>query len=116
MVVNYWTYTPSNHIDFNDKLRALIDSTPTGKQSQKQPVSHYDGYNHTKSINANYPEFQHSRHYATWHEPEARTGYIEIPPPEIDKSDDQIYKISFWQRVAPLVKQFARYQMNYIKS
>ena len=108
MVVNYWTYTPSNHIDFNDKLRALIDSTPTGKQSQKQPVSHYDGYNHAKSINANYPEFQHSRHYATWHEPEATTGYIEIPPPEIDKSDDQIYKISFWQRVAPLVKQFAR--------
>lgn len=108
MVVNYWTYTPSNHIDFNDKLRALIDSTPKGIQSQKQPVSHYDGYNHTKSLNANYPEFQHSRHYLTWENPKSKTGYVETPPPKIDKSDDQIYKISFWQRVAPLVKQFAR--------
>ena len=106
--MNYWTYTPSNHIDFNDKLRALIDSTPKGIQSQKQPVSHYDGYNHTKSLNANYPEFQHSRHYLTWENPKSKTGYVETPPPKIDKSDDQIYKISFWQRVAPLVKQFAR--------
>ena len=106
--MNYWTYTPSNHIDFNDKLRALIDSTPKGKQSHKQPVSHYDGYNHAKSLNANYPEFQHSREYLTWLDPEATTGYMEYPPPAIDNSDDQIYKISFWQRVAPLVKQFAR--------
>ena len=106
--MNYWTYTPSNHIDFNDKLRALIDSTPKGIQSQKQPVSHYDGYNHTKSLNANYPEFQHSRHYLTWVDPKATVGYEDNPPPELDKSDDQIYKISFWQRVAPLVKQFAR--------
>ena len=106
--MQYWTYTPSNHIDFNEKLRALIDSTPTGKQSQKQPVSHYDGYNHTKSLNANYPEFQHSREYLMWHEPEATTGYYNKPPPEIDDSDDQIYKISFWQRVAPLLNQFAR--------
>ena len=106
--MSYWTYTPNNHMDFNEKLRALIDSTPKGIQSQKQPVSHYDGYNHTKSININYPEFQHNRHYATWYDSEATTGYVEIPPPDIDKSDDQIYKISFWQRVAPLVKQFAR--------
>jgi len=106
--MRFWKYTPNNHMDFNEKLRALIDSTPKGKQSQKQPVSHYDGYNHAKSYNANYPEFQHSRHYATWYEPEATTGYIDTPPPEIDKSDDQVYKIAFWQRVAPLLKQFAR--------
>lgn len=106
--MNYWTYTPNNHLDLNQRLRALIDSTPKGKQSQKQPVSHYDGYNHSKSINANYPEFQKSRQYLTWYEPEALTGYVDIPPQAIDESDDQIYKISFWQRVAPLVKQFAR--------
>jgi hypothetical protein len=106
--MNYWTYTPSNHIDFNDKLRALIDSTPTGKQSQKQPVSHYDGYNHSKSININYPEFQHSRHYLTWVDPEATVGYEDNPPPEIDYSYDQLYKVSFWERIAPLIKQFAR--------
>ena len=28
--------------------------------------------------------------------------------PEIDYSYDQIYKITFWERVAPLIKQFAR--------
>ena len=107
-MVNYWIYTPSNHLDFNEKLRALIDSTSKGKQSQKQPVSHYDGYNHAKSININYPEFQHSREYLTWHNPEATTGYINNPPPEIDYSYDQLYKITFWERIAPLVKEFAR--------
>ena len=106
--MNYWTYTPNNHLDFNEKLRGLIDCTPKGKQSQKQPVSHYDGYNHSKSININYPEFQHSRHYLTWVDPEATVGYEDNPPPEIDYSYDQIYKITFWERVAPLIKQFAR--------
>ena len=106
--MQYWTYTPNNHIDFTEKLRGLIAMTPKGKQSQKQAVSHYDGYNHAKSLNANYPEFQHSREYLTWHEPEATTGYYNKPVPEIDDSYDQIYKISFWRRVAPLLKQFAR--------
>lgn len=106
--MNYWIYTPNNHLDFNDKLRALIDSTPKGEQSQKQPVSHYDGYNHTKSININYPEFQYSRHYLTWIQPEAKVGYEVTPPPPIDYSYDQLYKITFWERVAPLLNQFAR--------
>ncbi len=105
---NYWTYTPSNHLDFNEKLRKLIDCTPTGKQSQNQPVSHYDGYNHTKSLNINYPEFQKSRYYATWDDPEATDGYVDIPAPEIDYSYDQLYKVSFWERIAPLVKEFAK--------
>ena len=57
--MNYWIYTPSKYFDsvreglqlksFNERLRTLIDSTPRGIQSQKQPVSHYDGYNHAKS-------------------------------------------------------------------
>ena len=106
--MNYWTYTPNNHLDFNEKLRGLIDCTPKGKQSQKQPVSHYDGYNHSKSININYPEFQYSRHYLTWVDPEATVGYEDNPPPEIDYSYDQLYKVSFWERIAPLIKQFAR--------
>ena len=116
--MDYWTYTPSKYFDsvreglglesFNDKLRALINATPKGNQSQKQPVSHYDGYNHTKSLNINYPEFQKSRHYATWYDSEATTGYVDIPPPDIDDSDDQKYKTWFWDQVAPLVKEFAR--------
>ena len=106
--MNYWTYTPNNHLDFNEKLRGLIDFTPKGEQSQKQPVSHYDGYNHAKSININYPEFQHSRQYLTWINPKAKVGYEVTPPPLIDYSYDQLYKITFWERVAPLVNQFAR--------
>ena len=103
-----WIYTPSNHLDFNEKLRYLIDSTSKGKQSQKQPVSHYDGYNHAKSQNINYPEFQHTREYLTWYDPNATTGYIDHGTPDIDDSDDQAYKIIFWERIAPLVKQFAK--------
>ena len=115
---DYWIYTPSKYFDsvreglglplFNEKLRTLIDATPKGIQSQKQPVSHYDGYNHRKSLNINYPEFQKSRYYATWDNPEATGGYVDIPAPEIDNSDDQKYKTWFWEQIAPLVKQFAR--------
>lgn len=106
---NHWIYTVKRDKNlFHEKLKRQIELTPKGIQSQKQPVSHYDGYNHTKSLNANYPEFQHSRHYATWYDSEATTGYIDKQPPPIDTSSDQNYKITFWNGIAPLVKQFAR--------
>jgi len=106
--MKYWTYTPENYKELNDQLRREIDHTPKGIQSQKQPTSHYDGYNHKKSRNANYPEFQMERVYKPWVDEHSKMGYIEYPPPAIDKSPDQKYKITFWNGAAPLVKQFAR--------
>ena len=59
--MKYWTYTPNDVESLNEKLRIKIDEFPTGKQSHKQASSHYDGYNHRKSLNINYPEFQDKR-------------------------------------------------------
>lgn len=106
--MSYWCYTPENYEELNSNLREQIKLFPTGKQSQKQAVSHYDGYNHSKSININYPDFQRYRSYLTWHSPDALTGYLESAPQPIDESPDQRYKIIFWDSIAPLLHKFAR--------
>lgn len=104
----YWTYQPKLKHHLNENLRQEIKKFPKGKQSQKQASSHYDGYNHFKSLNINYPEFQMRRDYATWYDKDAKGGYVDWELPPLDLSDDQRYKIVFWEGVAPLLKQFAR--------
>ena len=106
--MNYWTYTPDDVESFNEKLRIKIDEFPTGKQSQKQPTTHYDGYNHPQSWNINYPQFQDRRGYASWHDDTATTGYVNYPPPPVSKDPHQQYKTIFWEGVAPLVEKFSR--------
>ena len=104
----YWTYTPEEVDTLNEELCVKIDAFPTGQQSQKQASSHYDGYNHPKSLNINYPEFQDRRGYASWHDPDAKTGYVEYGSPPIDKDPHQQYKTVFWEGIAPLIKKFSR--------
>jgi hypothetical protein len=106
--MKYWTYTPEDVESFNEKLRIKIEEFPKGKQSQKQASSHYDGYNHPKSLNINYPKFQDKRGYASWHDGTATTGYVNYPPLPIDKDPHQQYKTIFWEGVAPLVEKFSR--------
>lgn len=78
----YWTYQPKLKHYLNENLRSEIKKFPKGTQSQKQASSHYDGYNHPKSLNINYPEFQMRRDYATWYDDNAEGGYVDwvIPP------------------------------------
>lgn len=106
--MDYWKYAPEDVEIFNEKLRIKIDEFPTGKQSQKQASSHYDGYNHPKSLNINYPAFQDRRGYAMWHNPDAKTGYINYPPAPISRDPHQKYKTIFWEGIAPLLHKFSR--------
>jgi|TARA_R110000764_G_scaffold64122_3_gene135090 hypothetical protein len=106
--MKYWTYTAKDYEELNKQLRLDIDIAPIGQQSQKQASSHYDGYNHKLSWNAQYPEFQESRIYKTWSGEDELSGYIYNEPPPFDNSPSQAYKHTFWPGVAPLVKQFAK--------
>ena len=104
----YWTYQPQLKHHLNENLRYHISKFTKGQQSQKQASSHYDGYNHHKSWNVNYPKFQMKRDYASWHDATQSTGYINWTTPPVDHSPDQKYKIVFWEGVAPLLEKFAR--------
>tara|TARA_B100001250_G_C19764520_1_gene774075 strand:- start:346 stop:1074 length:729 start_codon:yes stop_codon:yes gene_type:complete len=110
--MKYWTYQPKLKHYLNESLRYEIARFPKATQSQKQASSHYDGYNHPKSLNINYPEYQMRRDYATWSDDSAKGGYVDWVKPPIDMSDDQRYKIVFWgdeeNGIAPLLKKFAR--------
>ena len=106
--MSYWKYTPENVESFKERLRIKIDAFPTGQQSQKQASSHYDGYNHPKSLNINYPKFQDRRGYAMWHDKNATTGYVPYEAPPIDRDPHQQYKTVFWEGVAPLLNEFSR--------
>jgi len=91
-MIHYWTYKPENYERLNEKLRILIENFPKGDQSQKQASSHYDGYNHPKSLNINYPEFQMRRSYASWFDKNNKTGYVDWKVPPIDPDYNQKYK------------------------
>jgi hypothetical protein len=106
--MHYWTYTPKNAEAFNEKLRVYIAQFPKGEQSQKQASSHYDGYNHPKSLNINYPEFQMRRGYASWYDANQKTGYVNWKVPPIDPDPHQQYKTVFWESTAPLLHEFSR--------
>jgi len=117
--MNYWIYTPKDKDILNEKLRYEISIFPKATQSQKQASSHYDGYNHPKSLNINYQEFQMRRDYATWSDEDAEGGYVNWELPPLDMMADQKYKIEFWgagrledpnhdDGIAPLLKKFAR--------
>lgn len=104
----HWTYTPENVEELNEKLRIHIGQFPKGDQSQKQASSHYDGYNHPKSLNINYPEFQKRRSYASWFDSKKKTGYVDWKVPPIDPDPHQQYKTVFWEGIAPLLHTFSR--------
>lgn len=106
--MTYWKYRPENHEALNEKLRIHIAQFPKGDQSQKQASSHYDGYNHPKSLNINYPEFQMRRGYASWYDSKQKTGYVNWKVPPIDPDPHQQYKTVFWEGVAPLLRTFSR--------
>ena len=107
-MIHYWTYKPENYERMNEKLRILIENFPKGDQSQKQASSHYDGYNHPKSLNINYPEFQMRRSYASWFDNNNKTGYVDWEVPPIDSDPNQKYKTVFWEGAAPLIHKFSR--------
>lgn len=104
----YWTYSPEDVELLNEKLRIKIAEFPKGKQSQKQASSHYDGYNHYQSLNINHPEFQQWRDYASRHDPDTTTGYVDLPRPQLSRDPHQQYKTIFWEGIAPLIHKFAR--------
>lgn len=121
----YWRYSVPDCESFNQALLRDIELAKSGQinseepqrgshqadanqstRNYKQPVSVFDGYNHSLHHNANFPEFQCN--YRSYNIQEGGNDYDYYDSPGISYRADQMYKITLWTKLADLFHKHAR--------